>query len=209
MSARNPPMTAEDGVPDGTDTDVGTEQTTAAESATEESVDELPLDQVFEILKNKRRRTVLRYLKSHEGSVALGDLAEEVAAVENHTPVAQVTSRERKYAYVGLYQCHLPKMDDMNIVEFNQNRGRIETGPNAERIEQYLDWGETDERPWRLYYGAASGAGIVLVGVAALAAGPGLAVAASLVSLLAVAGVAGAHAFQDDDTDEPVLPTGR
>jgi len=202
-------MTAEDGVPSGTDTDVGTEQTTAAESAEEEPAAELPLDQVFEILKNKRRRTVLRYLKGRDGPVALGDLAEEVAAVENDTPVAQVTSRERKCAYVGLYQCHLPKMDDMNIVEFNQDRGRIETGPNAERVEQYLDWGETDERPWPLYYGAASGAGVALVGVAALAAGPALAVAASLLSLLSVAAVAGAHALRDDDADEPTLPTGR
>ncbi|PSP49506.1 hypothetical protein BRC67_10995 [Halobacteriales archaeon QH_3_68_24] len=167
-------MTAEDGVPSGTDTDVGTEQTTAAESAEEETAAELPLDQVFEILKNKRRRTVLRYLKGRDGPVALGDLAEEVAAVENDTPVAQVTSRERKCAYVGLYQCHLPKMDDMP-----------------------------------LYYGAASGAGVALVGVAALAAGPALAVAASLLSLLSVAAVAGAHALRDDDADEPTLPTGR
>jgi hypothetical protein len=190
-----------DGVSNGVDADVDAENERAdGADAGEEAVVDLPLDQVFEILKNERRRTVLRYLDEHDGTVALGDLAEEVAAIENDTPVSQVTSRERKCAYVGLYQCHLPKMDDMDIVEFNQNRGLIALGPNADQLERYLDWEETSERPWPLYYGTAGAAGLTLVTLTALGTGAGAVAVASVASLLALAGVAVAHATSDGES---------
>ncbi len=187
----------EDGVSSGVDT--GTERTDDA-SADEESAVDLPLDQVFETLKNERRRTVLRYLDAHDGTVSLGDLAEKVAAIENDKPVNQVTSRERKCAYVGLYQCHLPKMDDMDIVEYNQNRGRISVGPNAGQLERYLDYEEATERPWQLYYGAVSALGFTLVTLTALVTGAGLTAVASVASLLALAVVAVVHAMVDAES---------
>jgi hypothetical protein len=186
----------EDGASNGVDAEVDTEiEESDGASADEESVVELPLDQVFEILKNERRRTVLRHLDDHDGTVALGTLAEEVAAIENDTPVSQVTSRERKCAYVGLYQCHLPKMDDMGIVDFNQNRGKIAVGPNVDQLERYLDWEEESTgRAWPLYYGGVSALGLTLVTLTALGTGAGITAVASVVSLLALAGVAVAHA---------------
>ena len=141
----------------------------------DEAVPELPLDQVFEILKNRRRRTVLQYLEDKDEPVSLGDIAEHVAADENDTTVAQVTSKERKCAYVGLYQCHLPKMDDMEIVEFNQNRGHVRLGPNAGQLKQYLDWETRNRRPWPLLYGAVSGIGFGLVALTAVFTGTGMA----------------------------------
>lgn len=188
-----------DGVSNGVDADVDAENE-SADGADEDAVVDLPLDQVFEILKNERRRTVLRYLDDNEGTVALGNLAEEVAAIENAKPVSQVTSRERKCAYVGLYQCHLPKMDDMDIVEFNQNRGLIAVGPNADQVERYLEGEGTSERPWPLYYGAVSAAGLILVALTALGTGAGAVAVASVASLLALAGVAVAHATSDAES---------
>ena len=93
---------------------------------------------VFEALKNPRRRTLLRRLDSSDGPMALGDLAEHVAAVENDKPVAAVTSKERKRVYVSLYQCHLPKLDSMQLVEFNKDRGRVAIGSCASHLDPYL-----------------------------------------------------------------------
>ena len=169
---------------------------------TDQQASELPLDQVFGILKNKRRRTVLRYLDEHEEPVALGELAEFVAADENDTPVAQITSQERKCAYVGLYQCHLPKMDDMGVVEFNQNRGLIETGTNADQLKRYLDWSETSIRPWPLYYGSTAGAGLVGVLGALLIFGEGVGVAVCLGTVLVIAAIAAVHLHVDRQREE-------
>ena len=113
---------------------------------------ELPLDQVFEILKNERRRLVLHYLESNDGESTLSDLAEHIAAIENDTTVKAISSTQRKRVYVGLYQCHLPKMDDMDIIEFDQNRGTVKLSQNAEQVKSYL--GEPDEQPWyKMYLG--------------------------------------------------------
>jgi DNA-binding transcriptional ArsR family regulator len=152
---------------------------------TEETTDSLPLDQVFEILKNRRRRKVLRYLQDRE-EVSLGEIAEHVAADENDTTVKQVTSKERKCAYVGLYQCHLPKMDDLGVVEFNQNRGRVSLGRNVDQLTEYLDWEETSTRPWPLYYATVSAAGVGLGGLAGLVIGSGATLAVSLAALFGV-----------------------
>jgi len=130
-------------------------ESTQAEGVTEpdDEPEALPIDRVFELLKNQRRREVLRYLEtSDEETVSLSDLAEHIAAIENDTTVQAISSSERKRVYVGLYQCHLPKMDDMNVVAFDQNRGTIELGPNAEQLEEFLDINDENEHNWPRYY---------------------------------------------------------
>jgi hypothetical protein len=123
----------------------------------------LPLDQIFEILKNRRRRDVLKYLKETEQRVSLGEMAEHVAALENDTTVKQISSSQRKRVYVGLYQCHLPKMDDLDIVDFNKNRGIIELGENASQLDPYLEIDQQTDHKWYQYYGAIAALGVVLL----------------------------------------------
>jgi len=139
-------------------------ETATAPAAVAEGPAELPLDQVFDILKNKRRRTVLRYLNSIDGSVKLGALAEYVAAIENDIDEVAVSSDQRKRVYVGLYQCHLPKMDDMSIIDFNQDRGIVELGANADQLDEYLALADEQAREWHKYYG-----GVALVGLGIMA----------------------------------------
>ena len=113
---------------------------------------ELGLDQLFEVLQNQRRRYVLNYLREHEEVTTLSDLSEQIAAWENDKEVRRISSSERKRVYVALYQCHLPKMDGMHIVDFEKNRGTIELGANATQLDPYLE--ETQELAWsRIYFG--------------------------------------------------------
>lgn len=109
--------------------------------AEEESreVRELPLDLTFEILKNQRRRLVLGHLREVEGESTIGDLAEEIAAIENDCTVQSLGAQQRKRVYIGLYQCHLPKMDDAGVISFNQSRGRVELNPEATPLFEYLE----------------------------------------------------------------------
>ncbi len=112
----------------------------------EEESEELSLDIIFEMLRNRRRQLVLEYLREKDDTVTIGELAEHIAAIENDTTVRQLNAQQRKRVYIGLYQCHLPKMDDVDVVEFNQSRGRISPGKHIEPLYEYLDVanGETD-----------------------------------------------------------------
>lgn len=99
----------------------------------------LVLDEVFEILKNHRRRLVIQFLNKHGGDSTLSTLAEHIAAIENDTTVQQLSSAQRKRVYVGLYQSHLPKMDEMDVVDFDQDRGTVELSTNATDVLDYLE----------------------------------------------------------------------
>jgi hypothetical protein len=99
----------------------------------------LTKDTLFELLKNQRRRDALAFLKATDGRTTLSDMAEHIAAKENDVPVEAINSKQRKRVYIGLYQCHLPKMADAGIVDFEKNRGTIELCALATQLDPYLD----------------------------------------------------------------------
>ena len=165
---------------------------------------DLTPDMIFEVLKNERRRRVLRYLDGKEEPMKLGALAEEIAARENDKTVDALSSRERKRVYVGLYQCHLPKMDDMEIVAFNRNRGLVELDENATYLEPYLDTGSEEQPPWHLYYGSIAAVGAVLYGISLsgiVPYGPAVSVTLGIV-IAALAGCSLAHVLAATDGDD-------
>ncbi len=101
--------------------------------------EELSLDEIFELLKNERRREVIRYLlEDVDGHATLSELAEHIAALENEIAINQLSSDQRKRVYIGLYQCHLPKMDEMGTIDFDKNRGTIEI--NHSSVSQLLPY---------------------------------------------------------------------
>jgi len=96
---------------------------------------------VFGMLKNERRRAVLRYMDEFEDEtpVALGTLAEEIAAYEQEKTVEELNTAERKRVYVALYQRHLDDLDENGFVEYNDDRGLVEQGPDFEFVTPYIE----------------------------------------------------------------------
>jgi len=138
------------------------------EPATEVSEDEL-----FDVLANQRRRFAVHLLKREEAdSVAIGDMAEQIAAWENGIDTAEITGNERKRVYTALQQSHLPKMDDAGVVEFNKDRGVVEPTPALTDVDVYMDVVEGREIPWSDYYLGLSGAAVALTGAVWLGAWP-------------------------------------
>ena len=148
-------------------------------------IDSIGPNRLFEVLKNQRRRHVLRYLLKHDGSVTIGTLAEHIAVIENDTTLTALTSRERKRVYIGLYQSHLPKMDDAGAVEFNKARGVIVLGPNAAQFQPYLDFRSQESDSWSRYYLLFAGIGGLLFIIQSIAEPSiGLSLAQLLVGIL-------------------------
>lgn len=99
----------------------------------------LSRDDVFDVLYNERRRAVLDYLRDNDGSATVSDLAEFIAASENETTVQRLSSSQRKCVYVGLYQNHLPMMDDVGVVDYDKDRGTVHLRDCVTQLEPYLD----------------------------------------------------------------------
>lgn len=121
-----------------------------AEPLHQEEADAPWQDQIFTLLSNQRRRFAWHYCRQTETPVELGEVAERVAAWENGKPVEAITSAERKRVYTSLQQSHLPKMDDADIVVFED--GTVDLGDAAEEYDVFLDVVPTDEVPWSEYY---------------------------------------------------------
>lgn len=125
---------------------------------------DLSKDDIFGILRNRRRRYVLEYLGEHDGVTELSDLAEALANCESENE-EYITYRDRKRAYVSLYQTHLPKLDRAGVIEYNQPRGRIEIGPDYQYLKGYLHHPHESTLLWhRLYLGS----GVVSVSLLSL-----------------------------------------
>ncbi|RQG99917.1 DUF7344 domain-containing protein [Natrarchaeobius oligotrophus] len=136
------------------------EETDAVDDALEE---DLSKGEIFEVLRNQRRRYVLHYLKQDGRPVELGDLAQQVAAWEYETTLEGVTPEQRKRVYTTLQQTHLPKMDEAGILAFDSDAGRIEATDRTRDITVYLEIVPGHEFAWRELYLSLGAVGCALV----------------------------------------------
>jgi len=157
------------------------------------------LDFVFDVLSNSRRRLVLTRLHETGGESTTSDLAEHIAAVENDKPESELTSQERKRVYVGIYQTHLPKMDDADVVDVD-DRGVVTLGPNADAVYQFIETPRAEAAQWPTYYAAATGLSALALVVAWVAFQSLLAPVFAL-SLAVYAALVGLHVRDTADED--------
>ncbi|ELY42009.1 DUF7344 domain-containing protein [Natronorubrum tibetense] len=110
-----------------------------ADSVTSDRSSPLSRDDIFHVLQTNRRRDAIAYLLNRDGPVKMSDVAEYVAAKENETTVASLTSAQRQRVYIPLYQSHLPKLDKKGIVEYDQSRGIVRSTDRIEIFRPYLE----------------------------------------------------------------------
>lgn len=135
---------------------------------------DLTRDDLFDVLSNPRRRYALHMLRSEdEVELELGDMAEQVAAWENGTTIEELSACERKHVYTALQQRHLPRMDDMGVVEFDRRAGTVTPTDTLSEFDIYLEVVRGRDIPWSEYY-LGLGAALAAVAMAAHFGVPGL-----------------------------------
>ncbi|WP_340098329.1 DUF7344 domain-containing protein [Salinibaculum salinum] len=132
----------------------------------------LSTDTVFQTLGNRRRRYTLHYLRQLDAPVSIRDLSEQLAAWELGKERTAVTPKERKRLYTALHQTHLPKMDSLDVVEYDRNRGVVELTDHISQFDIYLDIVDENDLPWSQFYLGLGGVLTALVTVAALGITP-------------------------------------
>lgn len=92
----------------------------------DDSEGQIPVENVFDILRNSRRRAVLDHLRNGDSTSTLKELSERIAADENNLDTGQLSSQQRKRVYISLYQNHLQKMATAGLIEYDPDRGAVE-----------------------------------------------------------------------------------
>lgn len=95
-------------------------------------------EDLWETLSNKRRRWVIGQLVTAE-DVDIGFLSTHRAAVENDCATSEITSDQRKRVYIGLYQCHLPTLDNAGVVDWDKRTQTVQRGPEFVRAHNAIE----------------------------------------------------------------------
>jgi DNA-binding transcriptional ArsR family regulator len=151
---------------------IASEETQAGVSVDETAEPQLSTDTVFKTLGSRRRRHTLHYLRHHGGPVPIRELSEQLAAWEQGKERTAVTPKERKRLYTALHQTHLPKMDSLEVIEYDRNRGVVSLTGHTEEFDVYLDVVPRRDLPWSQFYLALGAVLSALVTVAMLGVAP-------------------------------------
>jgi DNA-binding transcriptional ArsR family regulator len=127
-------------------------------------------DELFHVLRNRRRRFAIHHLKQAPEPVDVGDLATQVAAWENGVSTREVTSRQRRRVYNALQQTHLSELSRMGLVEVE--RREVTLTDRAEDLDIYLEIVPRQDIPWSEYYLALGSIGLAMTVVTWLNVGP-------------------------------------
>lgn len=153
-------------------------------------------DDLFHVLRNRRRRYAIHHLKRAGEPVDVGDLATQVAAWENEVPVEAVTAQQRRRVYNALQQTHVPELEELGIVDVDRRDVALTDG--ADDLDIYLEVIADDDVPWSKYYIGLWGVGAALIAGTALnlpVVGSLPDVAAAVFLLVAVGVSAAAHHY--------------
>jgi hypothetical protein len=134
----------------------------------------LAASEIHDVLRNDRRRLVLERLRADGGTETVADLAERIGAIESgETPPPR---NVRQSVYVSLHQTHLPKLDELGIVEYDPDAKTVTLAENADDVAVYMEVVPQYGLSWAEYY---LGLG-VLGALSSLAASLGVPVLRSL-----------------------------
>ena len=112
--------------------------------------DRIDSEDIHEILRNDRRRRVLQYLKQRLEPVSLRDLAEQIAELEAGTSPAPRNLRQS--VYNSLHQTHLPKLDEIGIIEYDKDRKTVVLREGAREVDVYMDVVTPLGLTWSTFY---------------------------------------------------------
>ena len=119
--------------------------TTKQSQNTDSTDEDIPLrtGKVLDAIGHDRRRAVIVELATRDTPVTLSTLSESLAADECDVHPDKLSATARKRLYVSLYQTHLPTLDDLGAISYDERDGRVGTSnattPLAGLIEEIED----------------------------------------------------------------------
>jgi hypothetical protein len=142
----------------------------------------LDTDEVFYLLGNDRRRSIVHALVADDEPRDVSDLANDIAGDDDGS---------YKSVYVSLQQSHLQQLDEHGVIDYDSEERTVERGPRFDELASYVEPAEEPDHDWRPYL-VGGVVGLVLTGASAFvtAVGPlvtGTLACVSAVSLLAYA----------------------
>jgi hypothetical protein len=125
--------------------------------------DTLPEETIYEVLANNRRRETIKHLtvESTGEATTLHELSLEIAARETGESPPPRAARES--VYNSLHQTHLPKLEELGVVEYDREAREIHPSEHARDVDQYMEVVTSHGVTWSEVYRSLGVASLTLV----------------------------------------------
>ncbi|RXK51361.1 DUF7344 domain-containing protein [Halorientalis pallida] len=110
----------------------------------------LDAGEIHDILRNDRRRLAIKCLRERDDALSVRDLSEQVATRE--TGESPAPRDKRRSVYVSLHQTHLPKLDELGIVDYDTDSKEVRLCDRAAEITTYMEVVPRYGITWAEYY---------------------------------------------------------
>ncbi|MFP9060547.1 hypothetical protein ACLI4R_08435 [Natrialbaceae archaeon A-chndr2] len=125
-------------------------------------------EECFALLSDYRRRLAVEYLSRTGEATTVQELAAKIAAQETGVPEERITDQQQNRVSTSLHHHHVPRMAEMGVIEYNEEKDRVAIGPSAVTLEPYLSTDRRKQTNKILYSGLAI---LNLVAIAIVAVG--------------------------------------
>lgn len=170
-------------------------------SASKSSTADLSDEDIHDVLRNRRRRLVIDILQDADAPVSVSDLSKEIGAIESgrEPPPSNV----RQSVYVSLLQTHLPKLDELGIVDYQSEGKMVSVEGGIKKVRVFMETVPKYGISRSEYYAALALLGLLVIlgselGVPVLKAVSGTLLAYILFFLVFVSAIY--HSFQQGST---------
>lgn len=94
-------------------------------------------EEIHDVLRNKRRRLVIDILQSENEPVSVRELSEEIGSVESDSnpPPRNI----KQSVYVSLLQTHLPKLDELGIIDYESNGKMVSVDGGLQDVTFFME----------------------------------------------------------------------
>ena len=110
----------------------------------DDCAESLTTDQAFDLLGDGTRRRALAALQATDGTMSLDELAEATASRAEDVPSEEVSAHRWERTAASLHHCHLPKLADAGIVEYDLAENQVEPTEEVAELEPYFEVIETE-----------------------------------------------------------------
>lgn len=111
---------------------------------------------------------VVEALAEREGPMSVRELSEHVAHRELACEQAELSYRDRKGIHVALYQTHLPKLDDRDVIDYDTEKREVRATARLDALASYLEFSPSTSACPRSCVVRAAIAGVLVVAVLAV-----------------------------------------
>jgi len=89
-----------------------------------------------DLVSSQRRRHALVCLAGRDDGLALADLAADVAALEHDEGAHDVPHETVERVYLSLYHCHVPKLEDGDVVTHDRDANVVALADGKAKAEE-------------------------------------------------------------------------